>query len=271
VSPAAHLLELFVTCVAVMGLAAGSFATTLSYRVPAGIPLHRDSRCATCGGHVTAAQSIPVVSWLMLRGRCARCRAAIPLRHPVVEASTAAAFVLVAMWIVRSQPDLPADVWPVLACYLYFAGVSVTLTLIDVDVHRLPNGIVLPSYVVGVVLFAVACILGSPWTDLLRAVVGMIAMLALYVALRLISPRGMGGGDVKLAGLVGLFLGWAGWGPLAVGAFAGFALGGLFGISLLVLRRAHRTTAIPFGPWMLAGAWVGLLWGDLIGGLAPGV
>ncbi|OZB87231.1 MAG: prepilin peptidase, partial [Microbacterium sp. 14-71-5] len=79
------------------------------------------------------------------------------------------------------------------------------------------------------------------------------------------SPRGMGGGDIKLAALVGLYLGWCGWGALVVGAFAAFLFGGVFSIVLLLLRRARRTSAIPFGPWMLAGAWFGIALGEPLG------
>ena len=149
--------------------------------------------------------------------------------------------------------------------FLYLAGVSIVLTLIDLDTHRLPNAIVLPSYIVAVLLLALATLLSGDWAALARAAVGMIIMYGAYFLLRLIRPGGMGGGDVKLAGVLGLYLGYVGWGALAIGAFAAFVLGGLFGIALIALRRAGRKSAIPFGPWMILGAWVGLLVGEPIG------
>ena len=83
--------------------------------------------------------------------------------------------------------------------------------------------------------------------------------------LRMLGPGGMGGGDVKLAGVLGIALGWVGWGALAVGAVAGFVLGGVYGVMLIALRRASAKTAVPFGPWMLAGAWIGILFGEDLG------
>jgi leader peptidase (prepilin peptidase)/N-methyltransferase len=95
-----------------------------------------------------------------------------------------------------------------------------------------------------------------------RSAAGAGILFVLYLALALISPRGMGMGDVKLAGVLGLYLGWVGWSALAVGALAAFLIGGLVGIGLILARRASRSTGIPFGPWMLAGAWVGIIIGE---------
>ena len=143
------------------------------------------------------------------------------------------------------------------------------LTAIDVDVKRLPNAIVLPGWAAVVVILGVATVLSSlgdagAWEPFVRALLGGVALYLFYYVVRLISPRGMGGGDVKLAGLVGTVLGWFGWGALVVGAFAAFVLGGAIGLALIVIKRAGRKTAIPFGPWMLAGAWVGILIGEPI-------
>jgi len=153
----------------------------------------------------------------------------------------------------------------VVVALLYLAVVSVVLTVIDLRTHRLPNRIVLPSYIVAAVLLTSAAVLSGDLVALLRAVIGMAALYVLYFTLRLVRPSGMGGGDVKLAGLIGFYLGWIGWGALAVGAFAAFLLGGLFGVLLLLARRAGRKTAIPFGPWMLAGAWIGVFAGEALG------
>ncbi|NYE20681.1 prepilin peptidase [Microbacterium immunditiarum] len=153
----------------------------------------------------------------------------------------------------------------VILALLYFAAISVVLTLIDIRTHRLPNRIVLPSYVVAGVLLATAAVLSGDLVALLRAVIGMAALYVFYFTLRLVRPSGMGGGDVKLAGLIGLYLGWIGWGALAVGAFAAFLLGGLFGVVIMLAGRAGRKTAIPFGPWMIAGAWIGVFAGEALG------
>lgn len=158
-----------------------------------------------------------------------------------------------------------------ITAYGYLAVISVVLSWIDIRTHRLPNRIVLPGYLVaGILLTAAALLAGDP-AALLRAGIGMVVLYAFYLVLRLVQPGGMGGGDVKLAGVLGIYLGWIGWGALGVGALAGFLLGGLFGVALLLTRRAVRRTAIPFGPWMILGAWVGVLAGESVAGASLGV
>ena len=137
--------------------------------------------------------------------------------------------------------------------------------MIDIDTHTLPNRILLPAYPVAAVLLGAAALVAGEPGRLLTALIGAGALFGLYLALALISPGGMGLGDVKLAGLLGLFLGYLGWAPLIVGAFGAFLLGGVFGLFLLATRRAKRRSSIPFGPWMLLGAWLGAFFGDQIG------
>jgi leader peptidase (prepilin peptidase)/N-methyltransferase len=186
-----------------------------------------------------------VLGWLLLRGRCADCEAPISARYPLVEAGTALLFLAItARFGVSAQ--LPA--------YLYLAAIAVTLAMIDFDVHRLPDSIVLPSYVIGVLLLVPAAAAEANWWSVERGLLSMLALLALYLALWFAYPGGMGFGDVKLAGLLGLYLGWLGWNSLFIGAFAGFLLGGTVGVALIAARRATGKTAIPFGPYMLAGA-----------------
>lgn len=151
-----------------------------------------------------------------------------------------------------------------LVAYLYLAAISIALALIDLDTHRLPDRIVLPAYVVGGGLLGVVALLeGDGWT-LLRALVGGAAAFALYLVLGLAKPGAMGFGDVKLAGLLGLYLGWVGWSALVVGVFGGFVVGGLVALVLMALRRVKLGGGIPFGPSMLVGAWIGLVAGPAI-------
>lgn len=281
-----ELVVFFVVVAGVFGLLIGSFLNVAAYRVPAKISLMRESRCPHCDVAIKPWHNVPVVSWIALRGRCANCKASISPRYPIVEAVTGLAFALVTWWGLAVYDGLlgatlpeylalptvdgtvqPADVWGlglVIVAYLYLAAVSILLTLIDLDTHRLPNAVVLPSYVVAGVLLALASLLTGDWMPLMRGAVGMATLYVFYFVLRLVRPDGMGGGDVKLAGVLGLYLGFIGWGALAVGAFAAFVFGGLYGVALIVLRRAGRKSAIPFGPWMILGAWVGLVTGESI-------
>ena len=235
---------------AILGLAVGSFLNVVIHRVPRSLSVVRPpSACPTCAMTLRPWHNVPVLSWLALRGRCAGCGTGISARYPVVESITAVLFVLV---------TLRFGVTPALPAYLYLAAIAVALAAIDLDVQRLPDAIVLPSYVVGPVLLGIAAVATGAWSDALRAVIGMVAMFGLYYAIAWIQPKGMGFGDVKTAGLLGLFLGWVSWSALAVGFFAGFLFGGVFGAVLMLLRRAGRRTAIPYGPHLLAGAFVAL-------------
>lgn len=154
----------------------------------------------------------------------------------------------------------PVAIVAVVLAYAWLAVASVVLAVIDVRTHRLPNAWVLPGYPVLGGLLLVACLAGAPWSSLLRAAVGGAALFVFYLLLRA-AGGGMGGGDVKVAGVLGVALGWVGWSALAVGAVAGFVFGGVYGALLLATRRASRRTAVAFGPWMLLGAWTGILLG----------
>jgi leader peptidase (prepilin peptidase)/N-methyltransferase len=240
------MMAALVLVCALLGLIIGSFLNVVVWRVPRGESVVRPgSHCPGCQREIRPRDNLPVLSWLLLRGRCRDCDTAISARYPLVEVVTAALFGLTAAWFGLSW-ELPA--------FLYLAAITVALTLIDLDVKRLPNAIVLPSYVVGLVLLGGAAAITGEWEALLRAGLGMVAMFAFFFVLALIYPAGMGFGDVKLAGVLGLYLGWLGWGELVIGGFLGFLLGGVVGMGLMVVRKAGRKTAIPFGPFMLIGA-----------------
>ncbi|MEC5185966.1 leader peptidase (prepilin peptidase)/N-methyltransferase [Cryobacterium sp. MP_3.1] len=252
----------------VLGLAVGSFLNVVVYRVPLGMSVVTPpSSCPRCGAAITSRDNIPVLSWVLLAGKCRSCRTAISVRYPLVEAGTGAAFVAVTLDLISDEPTSGRGITSgllVLGAYLYLAAVSIALALIDVDVHRLPNLIVLPGYVVGTVLLSLAALSSGDLGPLLRAGIGLAAMWFAYFLMAIVYSGGMGFGDVKLAGVLGLFLGYLGWGELAVGSFAAFLLGGFYAVGLLVARRATRKSGIPFGPWMLAGAWVGIFFGDRV-------
>jgi leader peptidase (prepilin peptidase)/N-methyltransferase len=164
----------------------------------------------------------------------------------------------------------PFAFWLVLAACAYFAVMAVRLTVIDVRHHLLPNRIVFPSYAVAGVLLLGAVVSVALWAPdsagvpdggaqlfgvpALRIVAGGAVLWLFYFVLRLVYPPGMGFGDVKLAGVLGMYLGYLGWPHVFAGTFAAFLLGGLWSIGLLALRRGTLKSAIPFGPFMLAGA-----------------
>lgn len=246
-----------VVTTAVLGLLIGSFLNVVVWRVPRGESIvSPPSACPRCGGRIAARDNVPVVSWLLLRGRCRGCGEPISARYPLVEGGTAALFAGAAA-VIGPSWALPA--------VLYLVAVGVALALIDLDVHRLPDAVVLPSYPVAAVLLLLSDLApadgldGGAW---LRALVGAAGLLTFYLVLFVARPGGMGLGDVKLAGLLGLYLGWFGWGSLVVGAFGAFVLGGAFSVVLLASGRAGRKSGVPFGPWMIAGAFLGIAVGE---------
>ena len=241
---------------ALLGLLVGSFLNVVIWRVPRGESVvSPPSHCPGCDRPIRPRDNVPVLSWLVLHGRCRDCDARISVRYPAVELATAALFGVLA-WRFGFDWTLPA--------YLYLGAISVALALIDIDVHRLPNAIVLPSYGVVAVLLLLPTALTGEWDQLLRAVLGGATLFAFYFLLAFIYPAGMGFGDVKLAGVLGVYLGWLGWGVLLVGGFLGFLLGGVVGGALMVARKAGRKSKIPFGPFMLAGALIAILVGQRI-------
>ena len=218
--------------VVLLGLLIGSFLNVVIWRVPRGESVVRpSSACPGCDAQIRPRDNVPVLSWLILRGRCRDCGTGISARYPLVEGLTAALFAVMALRF-GASPELPA--------YLYLAAVGVALALIDIDVKRLPNAIVLPSYLVAGVLLGVAALVEGDGQSLLRAAFGGAALYAVYFAICFAYPAGMGFGDVKLAGVLGLYLGWLGWDVWFVGLLLGFFLGGFFGIGVVLVRKGGR-------------------------------
>jgi leader peptidase (prepilin peptidase)/N-methyltransferase len=169
----------------------------------------------------------------------------IAVRRPVVEVGTG---LLLALVVLRFGlgPELPA--------FLLLAVVAVLLAVVDLQHHLLPDRVVLPGVVLGTALLAVAAAAEPAWSALLRAVLGAAALFLVFLVLALVSPGGLGMGDVKLAALLGLYLGWVGWSAVLLGGLLAFAVQALVALVLLAARRVGRRGDLPFGPAMLLGA-----------------
>lgn len=152
----------------------------------------------------------------------------------------------------------PYDVVVVLV-HIGLVGIGIWLLVIDVRTHRLPNRIVLPTLAALLALVGIDVLVTGRSGPLIGAVIGMLVLGGIYAVLRATSRGGIGGGDVKLAVVIGLVLGWHGWQALAVGAASAFVLGALYALALMALRRANRSTRIAFGPWMIVGAVLGVV------------
>jgi leader peptidase (prepilin peptidase) / N-methyltransferase len=147
----------------------------------------------------------------------------------------------------------------VLAAACWLAACAVPLAFIDAAVRRLPDRLTIPAYAGTAALLLAAAAVSGHWPSLLRAALGGLALAGFYLALLAISPSAMGLGDVKLAASLGTLLAWFGWRSLIAGGFAGFLLAGVFAVALLVSGRATRKQQIPFGPFMIAGAFLAIL------------
>lgn len=235
------------------GTALGSFANVVVYRLPRGLAVASPrSACPECGSKIAWYDNIPLLSYLLLGGRCRRCRARISARYPIIEATVGILWVLVTRRI-GLEPELPA--------FLAFASVLVILSAIDLEHQRLPNRVMYPAAVVGVALLAGATVATGDWRQLGVAGLGALAYGLPMLALGLALPAGMGGGDIKLAGYLGFHLGWIGLMHVVVGALLGFILGGTVGGGFLVTGRKGRKDPIPFGPFMAAGAIISVVAG----------
>jgi leader peptidase (prepilin peptidase)/N-methyltransferase len=238
----------------VYGLIIGSFLNVVIWRVPRKESIVKPpSHCPACDAKIANRDNIPVLSWVMLRGRCRSCGTAISVRYPFVELLTAVLFASVGARFAHSWA-LPA--------YLVLAGALVALSAIDLEHYILPNRILYPTDGAVLVLLAVASGAEHDWGAFVRAVIAGAVAFAIFFTIHLVSPRGMGFGDVRLSFLLGLALGWLGWGEVAGGLFAGFLYGAVVGVVLIAVKVRGRKQQIPFGPFLAAGAMTFVLFGE---------
>ena len=197
---------------------------------------------------------MPVVSWVVLRGKCRQCRAPIGIEPIVIELSTAALFVLMAIRFEDMRAAIPA--------YCILMAVLVAQTWIDLHTQRLPREITYTGLILGAISLSVAAIvLDEPeriWMAGLGAVIALAAMWLIYH----FSKGGMGDGDVRLAPLLGVYLGWLNPGIVLPGLFFGFIAGAVIGVAMMAGDRAGRRTAVPFGPFLALGTVVAIFWGQ---------
>lgn len=246
-------MPILLAAAALLGLAVGSFLNVVIHRVPSGLSVVSPaSRCPACDAAIRARHNVPVLGWLALRGRCADCAVPISVRYPLVELSTGVLFVAVT-WQAAQLGLLAA-----LPALLVFVAAGLALAAIDLEVMRLPNVIVYPTFLTVIALLTLATTITGQLEPLLRAGLAATALTVAFLAIVVAQPGGMGLGDVKLAGIVGAVLGYVSYPAVVVGVFAAFVLGTLAGAVLILARRAGRRTAVPFGPALVTGALLAL-------------
>lgn len=231
-----------------LGTVIGSFLNVCIYRLPRKESIvFPPSHCPHCGKRLTPLDLAPVISFLLLRGRCRYCQSAISPRYPLVETLTGVAFAFAYFYFGFNFLLLK---YLVLICFL------IVISLIDLECYLIPD-----------VLLAGMLIAGIPVNILARDItflsiaLGMLAPAAVLAIVALASRGGMGGGDIKLTGALGMFLGWPG---NAVALFLGCVLAGVAGLVLVLTRIKKRKDVIPFGPFLAGGAVVNIFWGELL-------
>ena len=247
-------LPLLIFVVVVAGLVIGSFLTVVVDRVPRGESVVAPpSRCGSCGLRLGPLDLVPVVSWVALRGKCRQCRAPIGIEPIIIELATAGIFVLFALKFEDTAP-LPA--------YCILGAVLVAQTWIDLHTQRLPREITYTGIVLGAISLTIAAIvIDEPeriWMMVLGALIALAAMWLIFWA----SKGGMGEGDVRLAPLLGMYLGWLNPGIVLPGLFFGFIAGAVVGVAMMAGNKAGRRTAVPFGPFLALGTVVAIFYGQ---------
>lgn len=266
---------LFITFFALFGLVMGSFLNVVIYRLPEmmkrewqlhcaelrgesadSLPVFNlampRSACPQCGHQIAVWENIPVLSYLLLRGRCARCHAPISLRYPLVEVLTAALSAFTAWHF-----DLELITWAA----LFFVWVMIALTFIDLDTQLLPDNLTQPLLWAGLIVN-----LNNGFTDIQSAVIGAIAgyltLWSVYWLFKLVTGKeGMGYGDFKLLAAIGA---WLGWQMLPLVILLSSVVGAVVGTSLILIRHYSKNTVLPFGPYLAGGGLIALFWGNQI-------
>ena len=268
----------FVLCAAILGLLVGSFLNVVVYRLPLMMqrdwqsqarevlelqdvePTERfnlllpDSHCPHCGHKIRAWENIPILSWLLLRGRCAGCKAPISLRYPLVELACGVLSAVVAWQF--------GFTWQAGAVLLLTWGL-LAMSLIDADHQLLPDVLVLPLLWLGLIVNQ-SGLLATPSDAFWGAVAGYLSLWSVYWLFKLVTGKeGMGYGDFKLLAMLGA---WGGWQILPLTILLSSVVGAVLGIIILRLRSADSGTPLPFGPHLALAGWIALLWGDVITG-----
>ncbi len=268
---------LLITLAGILGLLIGSFLNVVIYRLP--IMMEKSwrkqcheflemeapdaepetfnlnqpgSRCPHCQTPIRAHQNIPVISYLLLRGKCAHCHAPIAIRYPIIEAFTGIASALVAWRFGYGCETLFA---------LLLTWSLIALSVIDIDHQLLPDDITLPMLWLGLLL-SLFSLYTSPEASIIGASAGYMSLWTIYQAFKLLTGKeGMGYGDFKLLALLGA---WLGWQLLPVIILLSSLVGAVVGIAMIAFMKHDHAKPIPFGPYLAAAGWLAMLWGDRI-------
>ncbi len=249
---------LFYFFVLVFGLVFGSFNTVLVARIPQRESLWGRSKCSFCGVQIQNKDNIPLLGYLRLRGKCRSCSQSFSRRYLYLELATAIATFI---------PFILFHRITLIAAWMVFVILGVALSAIDFQMHRLPNVLNGALYLSGLGFLTLDATLNHRFNHLRSALLASLILGAFYWAVNVLSKGGMGMGDVKLAASIGLYVGYISALSVYVAAMVSFALGSVVGMAILILHKGTRKTALPFGPFMIAGALISIpLTTSILGG-----
>ncbi len=233
----------------VFGAMIGSFLNVCIYRVPAGKSIiNPPSACPNCGQPIKPYDNIPIISFILLGAKCRNCKTPVSWRYPAVEFLTGALFAGIAYTFGASIDML---------IYVFLVSILITVSFIDLDHQIIPDKITLPGMVIGILLSALS-LLPVGWQ---QSLLGFFIGGGLLYLSAVLSRGGMGGGDIKLAAFMGIFLGWR---KILLTLFVGVLLGSIVGVVMILFRHGKRKDKIPFGPFLVLGALTSIFWGEKI-------
>lgn len=247
------------------GLLFGSFANAVAYRVPTGETLMTRSHCPNCNAKITAWQNVPILSWVFLRGKCANCRNPISIQYPAVELLTSLLFGAVTYRIFSDEVFGESWITVLVAVVLcYFVFIGVVLSIIDFKTMTLPRKLIYPTVIFSYVVLAGAALLFGDPSRILSMLIGGAGSFAVLFIIWWFFPKGMGYGDVRLMLLTGGILGWFSVGHSILGFMLPFVLAAIIFAPLLAFKVISRKSKIPLGPWIILGAILSVLFGDIL-------
>jgi leader peptidase (prepilin peptidase)/N-methyltransferase len=244
-------IEIFL--VFVLGLIVGSFSNVCIYRIPRNESvIYPASHCPKCRTKIKPIDNIPLLSYILLKGRCRNCGSKISIQYPVVEFLTGLIYLIIYLIYGLSIQSL---------VYIILSSALIIITFIDLQEQMIPDVISLPGIVVGLILSFIVPYISFMNSALGALVGGGIILIIAWVGSIIFKKEAMGGGDIKLATMIGAFLGWR---YMVISLFFGFFLGALTGIVLIMTKIKKREDAIPFGPFIALGSIITLLCGEKI-------
>jgi len=237
----------------ILGLIVGSFSNVCIYRIPRNESIiYPASHCPKCRSNISPKDNIPLLSYILLKGRCRNCKNKISIQYPIVELLTGLIYLIIYLIYGLSIQSL---------IYIILSSALIIITFIDLNEQIIPDEISLPGIVIGFIISFFV-----PYISFINSALGLLAGggIILIIALggsAIFKKDAMGGGDVKLAAMIGAFLGWR---YIIISLFLGFFIGALAGIFLIISKIKSREDIVPFGPFIVLGSFITLLWGKNI-------